>query len=50
MWKITGRGFTLQEVLILAAMNIATAVMAAEKHGQGAGTERRVAAAEGHNA
>ena len=23
MWKITGRGFTLQEVLILAAMNIA---------------------------
>jgi hypothetical protein len=23
MWKITTRGFTLQEVLILAAMNIA---------------------------
>jgi hypothetical protein len=35
MWKITTRGFTLQEVLILAAMNIATAVMAAEKRGQG---------------
>jgi hypothetical protein len=31
MWKITTRGFTLQEVLILAAMNIATAVIAAEK-------------------
>jgi hypothetical protein len=24
MWRITPRGFTLQEVLILAAMNIAT--------------------------
>ena len=23
MWKITSRGFTLQEVLILAAMNLA---------------------------
>jgi len=34
MWKITTRGFTLQEVLILAAMNIATAVKAAENHGQ----------------
>jgi hypothetical protein len=36
MWKITARGFTLQEVLILAAMNIATAVTAAQKYGQGA--------------
>jgi len=36
MWKITTRGFTLQEVLILAAMNIATAVIAAEKLGEGA--------------
>ena len=36
MWKITTRGFTLREVLILAAMNIATAVIAAEKCGQGA--------------
>jgi len=35
MWKITTRGFTLQEVLILAAMNIAAAVIAAEKRGQG---------------
>jgi len=45
MWKITTRGFTLQEVLILAAMNIATAVMAAENHGQGASqnnTKRRI--------
>ena len=23
MWKITSRGFTLQEVLIMAAMNLA---------------------------
>jgi hypothetical protein len=36
MWKITTRGFTLQEVLILAAMNIATAEIAAEKRGPGA--------------
>jgi hypothetical protein len=50
MWKITTRGFTLQEVLILAAMNIATAVIAAQKPGQGAGTERGVATAEGHDA
>jgi hypothetical protein len=35
MWKITTRGFTLQEVLILAAMNIATARIAVEKRGQG---------------
>jgi hypothetical protein len=35
MWKITTRGFTLQEVLILAAMNIATAAIAAEERGQG---------------
>jgi hypothetical protein len=40
MWKITTRGFTLQEVLILAAMNIATAVIVAEKRGQGAFAEQ----------
>ena len=34
MWKITTHGFTLEEVLILAAMNMATAAIAAEKHGQ----------------
>jgi hypothetical protein len=50
MWKITTRGFTLQEVLILAAMNIANAVVEAEKRGQGPGMGRRVEAAEGHNA
>ena len=27
MWRITTRGFTLQEVLILAAMNIATSTV-----------------------
>ena len=30
MWKITTRGFTLQEVLIMAAMNVASAPMATE--------------------
>lgn len=27
MWKITARGFTLEEVLILAAMNVATSTV-----------------------
>jgi hypothetical protein len=27
MWKITTRGFTLQEVLIMAAMNVAPALI-----------------------
>jgi hypothetical protein len=31
MWKITTRGFTLQEVLIMAATNIASALIATEK-------------------
>jgi hypothetical protein len=31
MWKITTRGLTLQEVLILVAMNIATAAIPSEK-------------------
>jgi len=41
MWRITTRGFTLQEVLILAAMNVATSTVTAretqapEKPGQG---------------
>jgi hypothetical protein len=30
MWKITTHGFTLQEVLIMAAMNVACPVMATE--------------------
>ena len=31
MWKITTRGFTLQEVLIMAAMNVAPALIATDK-------------------
>jgi len=30
MWKITARGFTLQEVLIMAAMNVAPALIATD--------------------
>lgn len=51
MWKITTHGFTLQEVLILAAMNIATAVIAAEKRGLGASqNDTKRTAGEGHDA
>ncbi len=32
MWKITTRGLTLQEVLILVAMNIATAAIPSERN------------------
>jgi hypothetical protein len=31
MWKITSRGFTLEEVLILAAMNFLASACAAAK-------------------
>jgi hypothetical protein len=31
MWKITSRGFTLQEVLVMAATNIAAALIATDK-------------------
>ncbi|MGA9392347.1 MAG: hypothetical protein WBV69_18110 [Candidatus Sulfotelmatobacter sp.] len=31
MWKITTRGFTLQEVLIMAATNVASALIAVDK-------------------
>jgi hypothetical protein len=31
MWKITTRGFTLQEVLIMAEMNVASPVIATDK-------------------
>ncbi len=31
MWKITIRGFTLQEVLIMAAMNVARAAIATDR-------------------
>jgi hypothetical protein len=35
VWRITTRGFTLQEVLILDAMSIAISTLRAEKRGQG---------------
>ena len=31
MWKITTRGFTLQEVLVMAATNIVSALIATNK-------------------
>ena len=31
MWKITTHGFTLQEVLIMAAMNVAPALIATDR-------------------
>jgi hypothetical protein len=31
MWKITSHGFTLQEVLIMAAANVASALIATDK-------------------
>jgi hypothetical protein len=31
MWKITTRGFTLQEVLVMAATNVASARIATDK-------------------
>jgi hypothetical protein len=31
MWKITSRGFTLEEVLIMAAMNLSTSSDTAAK-------------------
>ena len=31
MWKITTRGFMLQEVLMMAAMNVASALIATDK-------------------
>jgi hypothetical protein len=43
MWKITTRGFTLQEVLIMAAMNVAPALTAmthaSERSGAAASTK-----------
>jgi hypothetical protein len=38
MWKITTRGFTLQEVLIMAATNTASALIETDKTEQTAGT------------
>jgi hypothetical protein len=41
MWKITTRGFTLQEVLILAATNVASSLMATDKSERKTGTAPR---------
>lgn len=41
MWKITIRGFTLQEVLIMAATNIASALTATDESERTTGTAPR---------
>jgi hypothetical protein len=41
MWKITTRGFNLQEVLIMAATNVASALMATDKSERMTGTVPR---------
>ncbi|MGA7559717.1 MAG: hypothetical protein WBV60_20550 [Terriglobales bacterium] len=41
MWKITNRGFTLQEVLIMAATNVASARIGTDKSGPTTGTTPR---------
>ena len=38
MWKITTRGFALQEVLIMAATNVAAALIATDKSERTTGT------------
>jgi hypothetical protein len=45
MWKITTRGFTLEEVLIMAAMNLLTSVDTAAKRENRATAIRRSALA-----
>jgi hypothetical protein len=40
MWKITTGGFTLQEILIMAAMNVAPALIATDKGEQTIGRGR----------
>lgn len=41
MWRITTRGFTLQEVLILAAMNIAISTLTSERRGHGTSQNKK---------
>jgi len=41
MWRITTRGFTLQEVLIMAATNVASALVATNKSERTSGTAPR---------
>jgi hypothetical protein len=38
MWKITSGGFTLHEVLVMAATNVASAPIAADKSERTTGT------------
>jgi len=38
MWKITNRGFTLQEVLIMAATNVASVLIPTKKRERMTGT------------
>jgi hypothetical protein len=38
MWKITTRGFTLHEVLVMAATNVAYALIATDKSERTTGT------------
>jgi hypothetical protein len=41
MWKITTRGFTLEEVLIMAAMNLLTSADTATKREKRASPKRK---------
>jgi hypothetical protein len=41
MWKITTRGFTLEEVLIMAAMNLLTSAATAPKREKRASQKSR---------
>jgi hypothetical protein len=41
MWKITTHGLTLQEVLIMAAMNVAPALIAPTKASERSGAAER---------
>jgi hypothetical protein len=42
MWKITTRGFTLEEVLIMAAMNLLTAADTAAKRENRASQKKEI--------
>jgi hypothetical protein len=42
MWKITTRGFTPQEVLIMAAMNVAPTLIATDKGERRSGAAARI--------
>jgi hypothetical protein len=42
MWRVTTRGFTLQEVLIMSATNVAAALIATDKSERTTGTAPRI--------